>query len=187
MSNTFGSGPGAYYESDPVDDIDGLGIAGFVVSVVGIVATCGLLCPVGLVLSLVALIKPPRGFAIAGTVLGALGSFWLALWGLAMVAAVLGISSAATTLRDWAETGTALNRARQSIEQYGGEHGELPDGIEGNKLIVDIRDGWNNDIRYEPDDHGYTIRSGGPDGEFDTGDDVTINRQGSVANFPQSD
>src|SRR3954447_25698103 len=48
---------------------NGLGLAGSITSLVGIV-TCGVLSPVGLLLSLIGLLKSPRGFAVAGTVLG---------------------------------------------------------------------------------------------------------------------
>src|SRR5690348_9132833 len=52
---------------------NGLGLAGFITSLVGIV-TCGVIAPIGLVLSLFGLMKPPRGFAIAGTIIGLIGS-----------------------------------------------------------------------------------------------------------------
>jgi molecular chaperone DnaK len=65
---------------------NGLGIAGFVCSLVGLCAG-GLLSPVGLILSLVALGREPRGFAIAGVILGALGSCgFLPLIALAFIA-----------------------------------------------------------------------------------------------------
>ncbi len=57
---------------------NGLGVAGFVVSLVG-VFTLGLLCPVGLLLSLMALLRSPRGFAFAGVVIGLLGTIFLAV------------------------------------------------------------------------------------------------------------
>jgi hypothetical protein len=55
------------------EETNGLGTAGFVVSLVGVL-TCGFLSPVGFLFSLIALFKPPRGMAIAGAVLGGLGS-----------------------------------------------------------------------------------------------------------------
>jgi Na+-driven multidrug efflux pump len=56
---------------------NGLGIAGFVVSLVGLIP-CGLLCPLGALLSLIAVFRQPRGFAIAGLIIGTLGSIMLA-------------------------------------------------------------------------------------------------------------
>ena len=63
---------------------NGLGVAGFVVSLISLFC-CGLTSPVGLFLSLVALARPPRGFAFAGVILGGLGSAWLLIGGLAML------------------------------------------------------------------------------------------------------
>ncbi|MBY0307701.1 MAG: DUF4190 domain-containing protein, partial [Phycisphaerales bacterium] len=58
----------------PVDArSNGLGVAGFIVSLAGWFVG-GVLCPVGLVLSLFALGKRPRGFAVAGVVVGLLGT-----------------------------------------------------------------------------------------------------------------
>jgi len=74
-----------------------LGLAGFIVSLAGLVVSCGLLCPVGLLLSAVALFKRPRGFALAGFILGLIGSLWLIaafVFGLfAVVLAMLGIAA----------------------------------------------------------------------------------------------
>lgn len=59
---------------------NGLGIAGFVVSLVGFLGSCfgaALICPIGAILSGIALRRPPRGFAIAGFVIGLIGSLWL--------------------------------------------------------------------------------------------------------------
>lgn len=52
-----------------------MGLAGFIISLVGWVS-CGVLCPIGLVLSLIGLRKQPRGFAVAGVILGGLGCIW---------------------------------------------------------------------------------------------------------------
>jgi len=74
---------------------NGLGTAGFVLSLIGFI-TCGLLCPLGFLLSLFGMLKPPRGLAIAGTILGGLGSIWLFFFGFAIVAGFIGIGSAAS-------------------------------------------------------------------------------------------
>ena len=55
-----------------------LGLASFIISIVGLFAA-GLLCPVGAVLGIVAMGKQPRGFAIAGFIIGLIGSFWICL------------------------------------------------------------------------------------------------------------
>src|SRR4051794_35388693 len=71
---------------------NGLGTAGFVVSLISFFC-CGLSAPLGLVMSLVALLWAPRGMAAAGVVLGGLGSWWLFAFGLAMIATLAGASA----------------------------------------------------------------------------------------------
>ena len=62
------------YEPLPAEQSNGLAIAGFVCSLLGLF-TGFLLSPIGLILSLVALGRPGgRGFAVAGVVIGLLGS-----------------------------------------------------------------------------------------------------------------
>lgn len=55
---------------------NGLGVAGFVISLLGFLS-CGVISPLGLILSLAGLSKEPRGLAIAGTIIGGIGSLWL--------------------------------------------------------------------------------------------------------------
>lgn len=55
---------------------NGLGVAGFVISLIGFLS-CGVISPLGLILSVAGLSKEPRGLAIAGTILGGLGSIWV--------------------------------------------------------------------------------------------------------------
>lgn len=78
-----------------VERTNGLGTAGFIVSLVGFLS-CGFLSPIGLVLSLIALGRQPRGLAIAGFVLGLIGSIWLIVaLALGLFAAIFGIFWAA--------------------------------------------------------------------------------------------
>lgn len=82
---------------------NGLGTAGFVVSLLGFL-TCGLICPLGMLLSFFGVFSRPRGLAIAGFVLGVIGSFWLWLAGLGIVLGTLGLGAAgASAARDAAE------------------------------------------------------------------------------------
>jgi len=55
---------------------NGLAVAGFVFSIIGVL-TCGCLSPIGLVLSAIGLAYQPRGLAVAGCILGGIGSVWL--------------------------------------------------------------------------------------------------------------
>ena len=184
MSSSYEPSPAHPDGTIPGDEINGLGIAGFVVSIVGMIITCGLLCPIGLLISLFAMFKKPRGFAVAGAVLGALGTLWLVFWGFAIVAGIMGLQKTATQFKTVAITTTKLVEGHQIIESRRAADNQLPDGIEGNKLIVDLADGWGNGIRYEVEDQSYVLRSGGPDGAFDTEDDITIDSGGRVSEIP---
>ncbi|HMN40185.1 MAG TPA: hypothetical protein PKE29_05020 [Phycisphaerales bacterium] len=79
-----------------VTPTNGLGTAGFIVSLVGLMGTCGVLSPLGMVFSFIALFKRPRGLAIAGFILGLIGSIWLVVAvfviGIGVIAAAVGIS-----------------------------------------------------------------------------------------------
>lgn len=59
-----------------------LGLVGFIVSLASLL-TCGFAAPIGVILSFIALFKAPRGFAIAGTIIGVVFS------GLALVIVLL--------------------------------------------------------------------------------------------------
>ncbi len=73
-------------------DSNGMGIAGFVCSLVGLVACAGVLCPIGLILSAIGMQREPRGLAIAGLIIGIVGSvevLVVILWWAALVALVV--------------------------------------------------------------------------------------------------
>ena len=148
----------------PPSSSNGMGIAGFVVSLVGIL-TCGVLCPLGLIFSLVGLGRQPRGLAIAGTVIGGLGSLMLVGF---LAVFVIGVGE----VKEGMVSGFALVKATAEIEAYQASEGEYPDDDEGNELIAVILDGWDRPFRYERTETGYIIRSAGPDGEFGTMDDI---------------
>lgn len=157
-----------------------LGIAGFVVAIVGLVFTCGLLSPLGLLLSLAGLFSRPRGYAVAGVITGMFGSLWIVLlvgafW-LSSTVTIAAKPAIEELVRHVGETATNVNsiaEAKQKIEAFHSEHQRWPDGVEGNKLIADCKDANGNSLRYETRENGYTIRSAGSDGEFDTDDDLT--------------
>lgn len=63
---------------DHQPDENGLGLASFIVSILGLVSA-GILSPVGAVMGLIAIRREPRGFAIAGLIIGLVGSIWICL------------------------------------------------------------------------------------------------------------
>ncbi|MEL6740360.1 MAG: DUF4190 domain-containing protein [Planctomycetota bacterium] len=155
---------------------NGLGTAGFVTSIVGWV-TCGVLCPVGLLMSLVALGKQPRGFAIAGAIIGGLGSGFLFLAGFAIIAGFLGLGAATVAAVD--AVGDAaeefrLQQAEQVIRMEYENSSVLPGSIEGEALIVSSLGSSAEYVRYERvDDTSFELVSAGRDLLFDTEDDVS--------------
>ena len=135
--------------------------------------TCGLLSPVGLFMSLAALSRKPRGAATAGVLLGLLGSLWLGLLGSLAVGAAMSAAALEQAKLEH-RTEAAMTAAEKVVRQYEEETGRVPEGIEGNKLVLQFNDAWNNSLRYDLETDGrFLIRSAGPDAEFDTKDDLT--------------
>lgn len=159
-----------------------LGLAGFIVSLSGFVLTAGILCPLGLIFSLIALRRPPRGFAIAGAVLGLVGSCGgclvtliflplLAAAGVAAFALALGGGLPAI------ETLEHLTQIDQAITRHVEANGTLPTslgvlGLPAESLV----DGWGTPIQYQSSSQGaslcWTLQSAGPDRVFDASDFV---------------
>ena len=70
---------------------NGLGVAGFVTSLVSLLFTRGFLSPISLLLSLIGLMKKPRGFAIAGSVISGLQLIAILLVGVGPILALIGL------------------------------------------------------------------------------------------------
>lgn len=162
---------------------NGLGIAGFIVSLLGIIGTCGLLSPVGLVMSIIAMKREPKGFAIAGLVLGIIGSLsvligviLIGLFGVAAVLAAIGISAAAPPIHATAE----MVRLTHTVAQYRTDHGSLPAAVSQLPGLShdQITDPWGNAYLIVPDTSpdGFSIVSVGPDGQPSTGDEITYSK-----------
>jgi hypothetical protein len=161
-----------------------LGLVGFIVSLLSFVV-CPLAAPIGLILSLMALRREPKGFAIAGAIVGGLITLtWVAIIALygAILAACIGIGVAA---QPQIQTRATLNDARQRIESFKGPAGDIPGEAEGNGIIQGMEDYWKHPLRYEPQPRGFVIRSAGPDGQFNTPDDLIINDWGSDIEMPK--
>ncbi len=66
----------------PVREGNGLGVAGFFIALIGLAIPTGIVALLGLLVSLVALGKAPRGFAGMGVVVGLIGTVvWVVLTG----------------------------------------------------------------------------------------------------------
>lgn len=161
---------------------NGLGIAGFICSLLGLIS-CGLLSPVGLLLSLFAMRREPRGFAIAGLVLGLVAVCGWAI-GIVMFGTVIAMALAAVGLGGLAvamggaqiEAGLELSNIDREIQVYRDRTGQLPASLdllpasEPEAMI----DPWGRRYEFRLSDDGatYTLFSTGPDGLPGTTDDV---------------
>ena len=164
---------------EPAPESNALGLAGFIISLVGL-CSGGVLSPIGLILSLVAMFRRPRGFAIAGFVLGLLGSIWVALVmiviGFAVVAAVVaGLIAGAGPL----EATMDAFQIRSAVSEYqDANDGAWPATVDDlTSLDADtLQDHWGRPYRVElnPGAGQVQIFSDGPDGQPDTDDDIHV-------------
>ena len=168
---------------------NGLGVAGFVLSLVGWFS-CGFFSPLALILSAVALRREPRGLAIAGLILGILGSTWFIIGGLGFILALLGIGAAANFVAMEASTDLTLTQVASVVSSYQEETGELPrDEAEFAKILsasgLERMDAWDHPLRYRRLAEGeFELRSAGPDGKFDTNDDSPLRKSMRIPGAP---
>jgi len=162
-----------YIGFDKPRRINGLGIAGFVISLLGVL-TFGLLSPVGLFFSLLGMLRSPRGFAATGTLLGLLGTGFWALLIYAVLHADHSRREHAEVTRGRQATVRQIDEVNKQINEFVMENeGNLPDEIDGNRLAVQRQDAWGQELQYQPNKSGFVILSAGPDGKFQTRDDVS--------------
>ncbi|MHC2066726.1 type II secretion system protein GspG [Bremerella sp. T1] len=149
-----------------------LGAWGFGISLFGLLVTFGLLCPLGLLLSFFGLFSRKPGIAIAGVIIGGIGTaiVGVGVGSIAMAASAMHHYSVEVPKME--QTREVLDTACVEVESFRQENNKLPEGIEGNKLVLKYEDAYGNAVRYEPEEDGkFAIRSAGPDGTFDTNDD----------------
>jgi hypothetical protein len=168
----------------PTKPTNGLGIAGFVVSLVGLLGTGGLLCPIGLIMSLIALGRQPKGFAIAGVVIGLLGTCGGLIVALAFGAAVLAllgitaaVAFAALNYPQRMELTIDMANIDQAIKRIQGTSKYPPASLTELHLDAEtLRDPWGNAYVYVLRDKkpGYDVLSSGKDGVAGTPDDVAM-------------
>jgi hypothetical protein len=145
--------------------------------------TAGLLSPIPLIISLVGLRKGPgRKMAAAGTIFSILGTgLFLSL--------VFGSISHDQHRRHIAhvqhqkhvvskqvETTEAMMEvaSKELTEFRDANNGKLPNWVDCNMLMIKHEDPWGKSLRFDADAEDWgTLRSAGPDSQFDTGDDLT--------------
>ncbi len=181
MSNDFyqlNQSP-AYAGGSRPAPVNTTGFVGMILSLIGLL-TCGILSPIGLLISLFGLSREPRGSAVLGVVLGLIGSAWIAFVGYATVTGIIVAKETIETVIETTETTASLSMGADRIDQYRTENGRIPDAVTGNEIVDDIDDSWGNSILYAVEEkERYVLRSAGPDGQFHTGDDITS----SMADF----
>ncbi len=138
-----------------------LGLVGFILSF------C--LSPIGLILSLIGLGKPPRGFAIAGVVIGLLGTcVWIG-GGMVIYIGYQAVIQAQQVTERVAAVQVALAGAK-------GPDGKYPADLSSLNLGANSTDPWGHPFTYErsPDGLGYLLSTPGKDGVADNGDDLEV-------------
>ena len=175
MSNPYSQAyenpqPNQIPPSPPIQS-NGLGTAGFVVSLIGLL-TCGVLSIFGLGLSLFGLGKNPKGFAIAGTIMGLIGLVELVFVGLFVYNMVQAVGTFQTAILEDHTESMARQIANEVADEWDRSK-ELPNEAEGQVFAEGETDLFDSGFRYETDGKSFTIRGAGADQMFDTEDDVT--------------
>ena len=175
----------------PIKRTNWWGISGLMVSIGGLL-TCGLFAPFGLLISLIGLGRGPRKAAIAGTI--------LSLVGMSITASIDTGSINHQRLRHQqrSEAKQAIILSQQvkqgeqklltalaDLKSYRTQNeGALPEAIDGNLLMIRHKDPWGQELRYEVEINQATVRTAGPDGDFDTPDDLTTRIKGDTDSEP---
>ena len=151
-----------------------VGLTGFILSIAGLVVCGGLLCPIGLIVSLFGINKEPRGFAIAGVVIGLAGSLFGAGMGF-LIYNAYNNSNFFNTFGYSSMTSSTMWTASSVIDNYYMQNqNTLPDQATGTALMSSWLDEWNTPIQYRPipgSTTDYELVSAGPDQQFGTNDD----------------
>jgi len=184
--------PYPQYVMVPAQSGNGLGVAGFFIAAIGILIPTGIVALLGLLVSLVALGKAPRGFAGMGVLIGLVGTaVWMAITGVAIVGA-LAIAVGAVLFGSVAfvlmqpeiiEVSADMVNVTIAAYEYEDKHGSMPDGLDSLGLSVSTTtDPWGNPYRYviTEDELGFDVISSGSDGIMGTDDDLALSSMDRV-------
>ncbi len=164
--------------TEPERQSNGLGIASFVVSLVALVTCLLPLSPIGVILSCIAMFKRPRGFAIAGLILGLLGTLIVIVFVVIILA--IGLSMAAAFVMVASMLGSNALTVYGSIDDHYENTGTLPASLDDLGLpSATLLDNHGVPFRYiQTEDGGaFWLISDGPDGLPDTSDDSWVWRR----------
>lgn len=186
--------PAALHPAPRTESSNGLAVAAFVVSLVGLLVTGGLLSPIGLILGLVALGRPAgRGFAITAVILGLIGSCGAivavvvaAVFGFGLVIAAIAFMAGAAGSMEHIQTAVSMTGVAAQVAEFRERTGAFPDSLDQLSLTAeDLKDPWGNPLAYESGggDLGFDLVSPGPDGLGGTEDDIRLTELGAVFGF----
>ncbi|MHC5005104.1 MAG: type II secretion system protein GspG [Planctomycetota bacterium] len=176
------------YVMMPVAQRNGLGVFGFLVALVGLAVPTGVVSFLGLMISLVALGRSPRGFAATGVVLGLVGTVvWVAITIVALVVGLLGAVAAvvvggvafALVQPEVVEITSDMLNVAIATRHHEQTSDKRPTGLEDLGLsAAAMTDPWGNPYQFELRDAepGFELISAGQDGLFDTSDDILLSR-----------
>ena len=164
--------PVEYPQPLPPPKENGFGLAGFIVSIAGLVL-CGIPSVFGVILSLIGLRKEPKGLAIAGLLIGLVGLVELALAGFLAFSAYQVAQDAGTFFQQFAIEAELYEHARAIGDEWE-TTSRIPTQAEGEAMLLGKRDSIGNQIVYETDGTSFSLRTAGADGTLETEDDITV-------------
>jgi hypothetical protein len=180
--------PYPQYVMVPMKEGNGLGVAGFFIASIGLFIPTGIIALLGMLVSLVALGKAPRGFASMGELVGLVGSVvWMVITGVVLLGVIavggaMAIGGAAAfilTNPEVIEVSADMFNVTIAAVEYEEENGSLPDDLEALELSASTRtDPWGNPYLYKitTSEPGFDIMSSGRDGVMGTDDDLALSR-----------
>jgi hypothetical protein len=186
--------PAAYPPVARPEASNGLAIAAFVVALVGLLVTGGLLSPIGLILGLVALGRPGgRGFAITAIILGLLGSCGAliavalaVIFGAGLIIAAIAFMVGAAGSMEHIDTAVSMTGVAAQVAEFRERTGSFPESLEQLSLTAaELQDPWGHPLVYEAGgaDLGFDLVSPGPDGVEGTDDDIRLTQLGALFGF----
>lgn len=158
----------------PIDPLkeNGFGLAGFIVSIASLFL-CGIPSIVGVLLSVIGLRKHPKGFAIAGLLIGLVGLIEIA--GVCFV--TISVYRVGQSAGSFLQETTVKFQLTAESENIGNEWDRLsrvPTQAEGEELLKGKRDLMGNQLVYETDGASFSLRTAGADGTLETEDDIVL-------------
>lgn len=151
----------------------------------GSFVTAGFASPLALLVSLNGMrkTKGPRKAAAAGTVFSILGVALASTIVMGLIAEHERMENRRLQRQVAAQVEEAkevFQVANRELQQYRNSNGSLPTGVDGNMLMLKHVDPWGGELRFDTVDGKAFIRSIGPDGVSNSGDDISLKIEGEV-------